>query len=250
MDAISKILNVPGGLTAPQTTTAGGPAGGIDQEGFLRLLVAQLQNQDPLEPLTNEQFVQQLTAFSSLDELREIKEGMNGLEQLGDISQILAANLALQQASVNASTVGLIGNQVEALSDTVQVTGEGGIEIGVTLPESATASIALRLENGPGNVVYETQFSPSNPPEGVRIDGDRVYVAVPTERADGEPMPTTPLQIHVEADTASGTVPLETSVLGAVDGIDFRSENTMITIAGTPVDLINVIAVNRLLQAG
>jgi hypothetical protein len=35
-----------------------------------------------------------------------------------------------------------------------------------------------------------------------------------------------------------------------VDGIDFRNANTMITIAGTPVDLINVIAVNRLLQAG
>ena len=103
MEGVNSLFNVTGGLTPPQTTST--PSGTIDQEGFLTLLVAQLQNQDPLEPLSNEEFVSQLTGFSSLDELRKIKEGMQGLDQLNDIAKILVANLALQQTGVNAANM-------------------------------------------------------------------------------------------------------------------------------------------------
>ena len=41
---------------------------------FLRLLVAQLSNQDPLEPVENTEFVSQVAQFSSLDELIKIRE--------------------------------------------------------------------------------------------------------------------------------------------------------------------------------
>lgn len=41
---------------------------------FLRLLVAQLSNQNPLEPVENTEFVAQVAQFSSLDELVKIRE--------------------------------------------------------------------------------------------------------------------------------------------------------------------------------
>ncbi len=41
---------------------------------FLRLLVAQLSNQNPLEPVGNSEFIGQLAQFSSLDELVKIRE--------------------------------------------------------------------------------------------------------------------------------------------------------------------------------
>ncbi|NLT67882.1 MAG: hypothetical protein GXX84_14865 [Acidobacteria bacterium] len=46
---------------------------------FLKLLVTQLQNQDPMNPVNNEQFISQLATFSSLEQLISINEGVTKL---------------------------------------------------------------------------------------------------------------------------------------------------------------------------
>ena len=46
----------------------------LDRDAFMRLLVTQLEHQDPLEPVQNEEFVAQLATFSSLEQL----ESLNG----------------------------------------------------------------------------------------------------------------------------------------------------------------------------
>jgi flagellar basal-body rod modification protein FlgD len=60
------------GTTPPKTSAP-------DQETFLKLLVAQLKNQDPLQPQDGTQFVAQLAQFSALDQLININR------QLGDL---------------------------------------------------------------------------------------------------------------------------------------------------------------------
>jgi flagellar basal-body rod modification protein FlgD len=244
MATINPLANIPGGLTPSSTQSK--PSSNIDQEGFLQLLVAQLQNQDPLEPLSNEEFVSQLTAFSSLDELREIKQGVSGLEELQNLTDLMGANLALQQAAVNASTVSLIGTEVEAVSNTVNIGDSENTEIGFTLPDSSTSSVTLTLESESGDVIYTTQFNPTNPPDGVRVVGNRVYIEVPTESETGAALPEGTARIKVTASTSSGEEALTTTLLGEVDGIDFRGEETMITVGGTPISLVNVLAVNRI----
>jgi flagellar hook assembly protein FlgD len=54
----------------------------IGKDEFLKLLVAQLQNQDPLSPLKNEEFVAQLATFSSLEQLVSINEGVQKLTSM------------------------------------------------------------------------------------------------------------------------------------------------------------------------
>jgi flagellar basal-body rod modification protein FlgD len=51
----------------------------IGKSQFLELLVAQLQNQDPLDPVDNQQFVAQLATFSSLEQLISINQGVSTL---------------------------------------------------------------------------------------------------------------------------------------------------------------------------
>lgn len=54
--------------------SASSATGGADKDTFLKLLVAQLKNQDPLAPQDGTQFVAQLAQFSALDQLISIKD--------------------------------------------------------------------------------------------------------------------------------------------------------------------------------
>jgi len=75
--SISPIINnkLPFATSATTATKNSAP----DQETFLKLLVAQLKNQDPLAPQDGTQFVAQLAQFSSLDQLININQ------QLGEL---------------------------------------------------------------------------------------------------------------------------------------------------------------------
>lgn len=57
---------------------------GADQEMFLKLLVAQMKNQDPLNPQDSVQYMTQLAQFSSLEQLTTINQKLG---QLIDLSQ-------------------------------------------------------------------------------------------------------------------------------------------------------------------
>jgi flagellar basal-body rod modification protein FlgD len=54
----------------------------IGKDQFLELLVAQLQNQDPMHPVDNQQFIAQLATFSSLEQLMSINKGVSSLAGL------------------------------------------------------------------------------------------------------------------------------------------------------------------------
>lgn len=51
----------------------------INKNEFLNLLVAQLKNQDPMNPVDNQQFLAQLATFSSLEQLMSINAGIQKL---------------------------------------------------------------------------------------------------------------------------------------------------------------------------
>jgi flagellar hook assembly protein FlgD len=78
-----------------------------DSETFMQLLVTRLQNQNPLEPMDDAEFVQQLTQFSMLDAL-------NGLR--GDFSTYLQGQDLLSSQS-------LLGKQVESTAESGAVSG-------------------------------------------------------------------------------------------------------------------------------
>lgn len=75
----------------------------LDKNAFMKLLVSQLQNQDPMSPVANEDFVAQLATFSSLEQL----EGLN---------QNMVTSIALNQSNAVLSQLtqssALIGKSV------------------------------------------------------------------------------------------------------------------------------------------
>ena len=92
--------------STPETQTPQQPSGtdGINKEAFLKLLTAQLQNQDPLAPADGTQFVSQLAGFAQLEQTIAMKQ------DLAAIREALARNAAGQatttgQAPASSSNI-------------------------------------------------------------------------------------------------------------------------------------------------
>lgn len=61
-----------------RTDVAGGAVG---QDAFLKLLVTQLQNQDPTQPQADGEFLAQLAQFSSLEQLQAMNQKLDAMSQ-------------------------------------------------------------------------------------------------------------------------------------------------------------------------
>jgi flagellar basal-body rod modification protein FlgD len=91
-------------------------SGELGQDSFLKLLVAQMQHQDPLNPQGNEEFIAQLAQFTSLEQLMGVNTA------LGDL---YAATTSMN----NAQMTQLLGRDVTAYSDEIPYEGEGSKEL-------------------------------------------------------------------------------------------------------------------------
>ena len=70
---------------ATSTSAESGILDNTDTDTFLRLLVTQIQNQDPLNPQDPTEFISQLAEFSSLENLIEMRRSLEAIEQLAAV---------------------------------------------------------------------------------------------------------------------------------------------------------------------
>jgi flagellar basal-body rod modification protein FlgD len=112
----------------------------MGKAAFLKLLVAQLENQDPTDPMDNGAFVAQLAQFSSLEGITNLGISMDGM----------AANMSSLQ---NLNTAGLIGREVLTEGNGLEYAGEGdNVVFGYGLDESA-ASVTVGVYDAAGRLV-------------------------------------------------------------------------------------------------
>jgi len=83
------------------STTKGGGFSNVDSDQFMQLLLAELQNQDPLEPMKNSDMVQQ----------------MSQIRNIGATDQLTSTLSTLRESQELVTASGLIGQQVQGLAD-------------------------------------------------------------------------------------------------------------------------------------
>ncbi|TBU99978.1 flagellar hook assembly protein FlgD [Stutzerimonas kirkiae] len=133
----SSVLSQYSGTTTSTTNESG--YGSLGKDDFLMLLVTQLNNQNPLDPQDNSEFVAQLAQFSSLESMTNLNTSMDTLVSSYQSSQ------ALQASS-------LVGRSVIISSDNTYV--ETGTEMtgSVVIPSAADA-ISVKVYSAAGNLV-------------------------------------------------------------------------------------------------
>ncbi|PID62474.1 MAG: flagellar hook capping protein [Ignavibacteriae bacterium] len=115
----------------------------LGKDDFLKLMIAQLQNQDPLEPMDGSQYSAQLAQFSSLEQMKNINDTLN---------LSLDANYLLAQSVNNSMTAALVGKEVKVASDTITYQGQEQAQIGFELL-SDTGSLEVNIYNENGVLV-------------------------------------------------------------------------------------------------
>ena len=140
MEAINSVL----GATGSSATPANGPRE-LGQDDFLRLLVTQLQNQDPLKPIDNAAFVAELAQFSEL-------------EQSAKQVRLLEEANGAQSDALRFSMLPLVGRQVRVQGAVLQLESDP-VTLNYGLAVDAQ-SVRITIQDAGGTLVRAVDLGP------------------------------------------------------------------------------------------
>jgi len=119
----------------------------LGQEDFLKLMTAQLQNQDPMQPMENGEFLGQMAQFSTVSSITEMSK------QLQSLSDQFVANRLLSSGS-------LIGRQVLSEGNYGQLGGGTPLEGTVRITEPVDGA-TIYIRNAIGQVMETFELGPA-----------------------------------------------------------------------------------------
>ncbi|QWU14172.1 flagellar basal-body rod modification protein FlgD [Paenibacillus sophorae] len=91
----------------------------LGKDQFLKILVTQLQNQDPMQPMQDKEFIAQMAQFTSVEQLMNISGQLSALNQsLGSVSGLIGKNVSWLDSSTSQQKSGTVDSIV--ISDGVQ----------------------------------------------------------------------------------------------------------------------------------
>ncbi|MBO8155234.1 MAG: flagellar hook assembly protein FlgD [Bacillaceae bacterium] len=135
-----------------QVKTAG--SGNLGKEEFLKILMAQLKNQDPLNPMQDKEFIAQMATFSQLEQLMNISQSMNHLNEF-QTYQSVAEYSHLIEKEVTYQMYDSEGNPADLGKGIVQrvAMGSEGIQLVLSNGEKISVrdvtEVSLKTEETP-----------------------------------------------------------------------------------------------------
>lgn len=198
------------GNTAPTVTTAA-QADSLSQNDFIKLLTAQLKNQDPTDPVDAAAQLTQLAQFSSVAGITEINTTLKAIqEKLG--------------ASTTSDALGYVGRTVLAPGDTAFPRTDGGLTGAVELTSDVTD---LRVSiSGPNGAVLKTLSLGAQTKGTVTFDWDGTT-------NNGEPAGAGPFKITADARNKDARVETTPLVWAPVSSVSIPTTGApILTVAG------------------
>ena len=194
----------------------------LGQETFLQLLTTQLQNQDPLNPQSNEEFVAQLAQFSSLEQLVGLNSSVD--------------SLYMATASMNNATMTqLLGREVSAWSDQFHYGGSGDATIHFD-SEADAAAAELTITDADGSVVWSG-------PMGALEEGEGSFTWDGRDQS-GNVVDEGIYTFSIDAQDSNGEdVVVSGQIYGEIDGMSYADGTPVPSISGVEIALGEIIRV-------
>jgi flagellar basal-body rod modification protein FlgD len=218
MSDISSVLGTGAGVANPlgsAGTIANAAGGAMGKDQFLKLLIAQMQNQDPLNPMDGMQFASQLAQFSSVEQLQQLNSKLDE-EANNQLSMLSAVN-----GSVAVST---FGREIVAVGNQLDVDGVKSPEAMFDSPVGGGMA-KIHIYNAAGREV-------------ATVDAGKVSDGVQTVDLSSatKKLPEGTYTYDVDITDEAGEVTNPTTYMqGRVDGIHYTPDGPVLTAGGLSI---------------
>jgi flagellar basal-body rod modification protein FlgD len=221
MSGIQTAGNILGAYERDQAASAQatGDASELGKDAFLQLLVTQLENQDPLKPMEDTQFISQLAQFSNLEQMTNISKGIDTL--VDNSSQDML------------SGVNYIGKGVVSAGSTISKSGDQSSALYYTIDDPAVR-MTINIFDSSGNMVDSEEV-------GARQAGTYAFNWDGIDY-DGQNQPDGTYRVTFAAEGANGQPVLtNTEVAGIVTSVETVDGQTMLNLSdGRSVNILDV----------
>lgn len=188
--------------TTPEVATSADSSSALTNE-FMTLMIAQIQNQDPTNPIDGTEYVSQLAQFSQVESLEKMRSDQNTqMVMIENMGIVQSANLIGKDAMVTADSL-----NIEADSETIQ---------GKIYLENATSDVSIELVDANGNVAHTIKL-------GAQGQGDIPFDIDPTALE----LPAGEYKLQAKATTGDESTSLKTFVQAPIEKIHFASASGM-----------------------
>jgi flagellar basal-body rod modification protein FlgD len=211
-----------GGSTTTGTSTTKGKSE-LGKDDFLKLMITQLKNQDPTEPLDSSAYASQLAQFSSLEQLTNINTSLN---------TSLDANYLLTQSINNTMSASWIGKDAKLSGNVLNNNGQEKISLGYNLPAEAS-DVTIKIYNKSGALVKTIENCEKNAGDH-KLSWD-FYDNNGVKLAKGD------YTFSVEAKTTDGkSMTVESYRIGTIDSVKYTSSGTVLMIGNVGYSLSDI----------
>jgi flagellar basal-body rod modification protein FlgD len=201
--------------TASSTQTKNAIMG---KDDFLKMLIAQLKNQDPLNPLDGSNFAAQLAQFSSLEQLQNMN---TKLQTLGTSFSSLN----------NVQVANLIGNEVSAKGNTTTVEGSTNTMY-YNLPSDVKQG-TVKIYNAEGTLMKTFSFG-----------SQKAGINSLTWNSSNVSAGTYTFEVSA-TDSSGKDVSVTSMVTGKVTGATFKNNIPYLTVNGQDIAFADILSVRK-----
>lgn len=209
-------VNLGNALINPSSTDESVSKFAKDFDDFLKLLVTQLKNQNPLEPLDSNEFTDQIVQFT-------------GVEQSINTNQKLDALLGITQLSNNSDIISFAGKQVEVEGSTIVLPEDGEVSFAYNIDESQIKKTFVTIRDAFGNTVFNG--------EGSTSEGKHFYSWNGVDNSGNQSSPGA-YHIQITTENSDGNINNISSIVqGVVEGVNLVGSEPTLVVNGEEIPL-------------
>ncbi|MCP4633265.1 MAG: flagellar hook capping protein [candidate division Zixibacteria bacterium] len=200
----------------------------MGKNDFLTLLVSQLQNQDPFEPMKDTEFVAQLAQFSSLEQLQNLNTNVMSSTELDYLlSQTISNTLATQ----------LIGKEITASGNSIELSSENKPNLSFKL-DGFASNIKINIYSSDGSLIKTL--------EETELDSGIHDIAWDGKNESGSRVGNGTYTFSIEAENATGDTIRSTPLIsGYVEGVSYADGSAYLIVDGRKIIFGNILEINE-----